>query len=94
MEFSDRWSGTQSGVSTVSAERRTVNQKKKKKGQFRSSLNTLSKIKKCIVCVSSSAIHSKNLVSIVYLLLALAMYYAAPIRLPEHVSVQVIVVKV
>lgn len=29
-----------------------------------------------------------------YLLLALAMYYAAPIRLPEHVSIQVIVVKV
>lgn len=44
--------------------------------------------------VCSSAIHSKSLVSIVYLLLALAMYYAAPIRLPEHVSVQVIVVKV
>lgn len=69
----------------------------KKNGQFRSSLNTLTKIKKGIVdyvCVSSSAIHSKNLVSIVYLLLALAMYYAAPIRLPEHVSVQVIVVKV
>ncbi|XP_051546257.1 beta-parvin isoform X2 [Myxocyprinus asiaticus] len=39
------------------------------------------------------SIHSKNLVSIVYLLLALAIYYVAPIRLPEHVSVQVIVVK-
>lgn len=42
---------------------------------------------------SVDSIHSKNLVSIVYLLLALAIYYAAPIRLPEHVSVQVIVVK-
>ncbi|KTG33772.1 hypothetical protein cypCar_00044109, partial [Cyprinus carpio] len=39
------------------------------------------------------AIHSKNLVSIVCLLLALAIYYAAPIRLPEHVSIKVIVVK-
>ncbi|XP_057185143.1 beta-parvin isoform X2 [Triplophysa rosa] len=42
---------------------------------------------------SVDAIHSKNLVSIVYLLLALAIYYTAPIRIPEHVSVQVIVVK-
>uniref|UniRef100_A0A8C0YM83 Parvin, beta n=1 Tax=Cyprinus carpio carpio TaxID=630221 RepID=A0A8C0YM83_CYPCA len=42
---------------------------------------------------SVDSIHSKNLVSIVYLLLALAIYYAAPIRLPEHVSVKVIVVK-
>uniref|UniRef100_A0A673IW16 Beta-parvin-like n=1 Tax=Sinocyclocheilus rhinocerous TaxID=307959 RepID=A0A673IW16_9TELE len=43
---------------------------------------------------SVDSIHSKNLVSIVYLLLALAIYYAAPIRLPEHVSIRVIVVKV
>ncbi|XP_059402739.1 beta-parvin isoform X1 [Carassius carassius] len=42
---------------------------------------------------SVDSIHSKNLVSIVYLLLALAIYYAAPIRLPEHVSVKMIVVK-
>uniref|UniRef100_A0A673IT39 Beta-parvin-like n=1 Tax=Sinocyclocheilus rhinocerous TaxID=307959 RepID=A0A673IT39_9TELE len=42
---------------------------------------------------SVDSIHSKNLVSIVYLLLALAIYYAAPIRLPEHVSIRVIVVK-
>ncbi|KAI4897467.1 hypothetical protein NFI96_013344 [Prochilodus magdalenae] len=39
------------------------------------------------------SIHSKNLVAIVYLLVALAMHYMAPIRLPEHVSVQVVVVK-
>ncbi|XP_018531487.1 beta-parvin isoform X4 [Lates calcarifer] len=39
------------------------------------------------------AIHSKNLVAIVYLLVALAMHFQAPIRLPEHVSVQVVVVK-
>ncbi|KAK7891402.1 hypothetical protein WMY93_023365 [Mugilogobius chulae] len=38
-------------------------------------------------------IHSKNIVAIVYLLVALAMHYQAPIRLPEHVSVQVVVVK-
>uniref|UniRef100_A0A8C0YPW6 Parvin, beta n=1 Tax=Cyprinus carpio carpio TaxID=630221 RepID=A0A8C0YPW6_CYPCA len=42
---------------------------------------------------SVDSIHSKNLVSIVCLLLALAIYYAAPIRLPEHVSIKVIVVK-
>lgn len=41
-----------------------------------------------------TAIHSKNLVAIVYLLVALAMHFQAPIRLPEHVSVQVVVVKV
>uniref|UniRef100_A0A667Y2D4 Parvin, beta n=1 Tax=Myripristis murdjan TaxID=586833 RepID=A0A667Y2D4_9TELE len=39
------------------------------------------------------SIHSKNLVAIVHLLVALAMHYQAPIRLPEHVSVQVVVVK-
>lgn len=42
----------------------------------------------------AAAIHSKNLVAIVYLLVALAMHFQAPIRLPEHVSVQVVVVKV
>lgn len=42
---------------------------------------------------ATSAIHSKNLVAIVYLLVALAMHFQAPIRLPEHVSVQVVVVK-
>lgn len=42
---------------------------------------------------TASAIHSKNLVAIVYLLVALAMHFQAPIRLPEHVSVQVVVVK-
>ncbi|XP_076128291.1 beta-parvin isoform X1 [Alosa pseudoharengus] len=39
------------------------------------------------------SIHSKNLVAIVYLLVTLAMHFQAPIRLPEHVSVQVVVVK-
>ncbi|XP_034392043.1 beta-parvin isoform X1 [Cyclopterus lumpus] len=39
------------------------------------------------------SIHSKNLVAIVYLLVALAMHFQAPIRLPEHVSVKVVVVK-
>ena len=45
-------------------------------------------------CPFFTAIHSKNLVSIIYLLVALAMHFLAPIRLPEHVSVQVVVVKV
>uniref|UniRef100_A0A3P9Q2L7 Parvin, beta n=1 Tax=Poecilia reticulata TaxID=8081 RepID=A0A3P9Q2L7_POERE len=43
---------------------------------------------------SVDSIHSKNLVAIVYLLVALAMHFQAPIRLPEHVTVQVVVVKV
>ncbi|KAJ7997886.1 hypothetical protein DPEC_G00216820 [Dallia pectoralis] len=42
---------------------------------------------------SVDSIHCKNLVAIVYVLVALAMHYSAPIRLPEHVSVQVVVVK-
>uniref|UniRef100_A0A7N6A8W7 Calponin-homology (CH) domain-containing protein n=1 Tax=Anabas testudineus TaxID=64144 RepID=A0A7N6A8W7_ANATE len=42
---------------------------------------------------SVDSIHSKNLVAILYLLVALAMHFQAPIRLPEHVSVQVVVVK-
>ncbi|TSK13486.1 Gamma-parvin [Bagarius yarrelli] len=40
------------------------------------------------------SIHSKNLVTIVHLLVTLAMHFMAPIRLPEHVSVNVVVVKV
>ncbi|NXR11288.1 PARVB protein, partial [Semnornis frantzii] len=40
------------------------------------------------------SIHGKNLVSILHLLVALAMHFRAPIRLPEHVSVQVVVVRV
>ncbi|XP_066175690.1 beta-parvin isoform X3 [Sylvia atricapilla] len=39
------------------------------------------------------SIHAKNLISILHLLVALAMHFRAPIRLPEHVSVQVVVVR-
>ncbi|XP_046715312.1 beta-parvin isoform X4 [Silurus meridionalis] len=39
------------------------------------------------------SIHSKNLVAIVFLLVTLAMHFMAPIRLPEHVAVKVVVVK-
>ncbi|XP_064198158.1 beta-parvin-like [Anguilla rostrata] len=42
---------------------------------------------------SVDSIHTKNLVAIVYLLVALVMHFLAPIRLPEQVSVQVVVVK-
>ncbi|XP_070803447.1 beta-parvin isoform X2 [Pituophis catenifer annectens] len=42
---------------------------------------------------SVDLIHGKNLVSILHLLVALAMHFRATIRLPEHVSVQVVVVK-
>ncbi|XP_061062153.1 beta-parvin isoform X2 [Eubalaena glacialis] len=38
-------------------------------------------------------IHGKNLVATLHLLVALAMHFRAPIRLPEHVSVQVVVVR-
>lgn len=39
------------------------------------------------------SIHGKNLVAILHLLVALAMHFRAPIRLPEHATVQVVVVK-
>ncbi|XP_010003073.1 PREDICTED: beta-parvin isoform X2 [Chaetura pelagica] len=39
------------------------------------------------------SIHGKNLISILHLLVALAMHFRAPIRLPEHVAVQVVVVR-
>uniref|UniRef100_A0A4X2KHQ3 Parvin beta n=1 Tax=Vombatus ursinus TaxID=29139 RepID=A0A4X2KHQ3_VOMUR len=39
------------------------------------------------------SIHGKNLVAILHLLVALAIHFRAPIRLPEHVSVQVVVVR-
>ncbi|XP_033888947.1 beta-parvin isoform X6 [Acipenser ruthenus] len=42
---------------------------------------------------SVDSIHCKNLISIVYLLVGLAMHFQAPIRLPERVSVQLVVVK-
>lgn len=41
-----------------------------------------------------AAIHGKNLVAILHLLVSLAMHFRAPIRLPEHVTVQVVVVRV
>lgn len=40
------------------------------------------------------AIHGKNLVAILHLLVSLATHFRAPIRLPEHVSVQVVSVRV
>jgi len=48
------------------------------------------------VCVSVCVpgIHSKNLVAILHLLVTLARYYRAPIRLPENVVINVIVVQV
>lgn len=37
--------------------------------------------------------HSKNIVCILHLLVALARHFRAPIRLPENVSVSVVVVR-
>jgi parvin len=42
---------------------------------------------------SVESIHSKNVVAILHLLVALVRHFRAPIRLPENVSVVVIVVK-
>lgn len=39
------------------------------------------------------AIHSKNIVPILHLLVALARHFRPPVRLPEHVSVSVVVVQ-
>ena len=41
---------------------------------------------------SVESIHSKTLVSILHLLVALARQFRAPIRLPENVAVNVVVV--
>ncbi|XP_015485148.1 alpha-parvin [Parus major] len=40
-----------------------------------------------------SAVHAKSLVAILHLLVALSQYFRAPIRLPDHVSIQVVVVQ-
>lgn len=42
---------------------------------------------------SVDSIHSKNIVCILHLLVALVRHYRAPIRLPENVSVEVVIVK-
>ncbi|XP_065345813.1 beta-parvin [Cloeon dipterum] len=42
---------------------------------------------------SVESIHSKNLVAILHLLVALARHFRAPVRLPERVAVQVVVVQ-
>lgn len=44
--------------------------------------------------ISISAVHAKSLVAILHLLVALSQYFRAPIRLPDHVSIQVVVVQV
>lgn len=43
---------------------------------------------------SVESIHSKNLVSILYLLVNLVRHFRAPLRLPENVNVETVVVKV
>lgn len=42
---------------------------------------------------SIDSIHSKNIVSILHLLVALVRHFRAPIRLPENVSVDVVIVR-
>jgi parvin len=43
---------------------------------------------------SVESIHSKNIVAILHLLVALARHFRAPVRLPENVAVGVVVVQV
>ncbi|XP_078273019.1 beta-parvin isoform X2 [Rhinoraja longicauda] len=42
---------------------------------------------------SIDSIHAKKTAAILHLLVALAMHFRAPVRLPEHVSVQIVVVR-
>lgn len=43
---------------------------------------------------SVESVHSKNIVSILHLLVALARQFRAPVRLPENIAVSVIIVQV
>nr|CAD7451198.1 unnamed protein product [Timema bartmani] len=43
---------------------------------------------------SVESVHSKNVVAILHLLVALARHFRAPVRLPENVAVGVVVVQV
>ncbi|GAA6094406.1 parvin, alpha a isoform X1 [Tachysurus ichikawai] len=40
------------------------------------------------------SVHAKSMVAILHLLVALSQHFRAPIRLPDHVSIQVVVVQV
>ena len=42
---------------------------------------------------SVESVHSKNIVAILHLLVGLARLFRAPVRLPERVAVQVVVVR-
>ena len=46
----------------------------------------------CACCITG--VHSKNLVAILHLLVALARHFNAPIRLPENVVVTLVVIQV
>uniref|UniRef100_A0A672LS49 Alpha-parvin-like n=1 Tax=Sinocyclocheilus grahami TaxID=75366 RepID=A0A672LS49_SINGR len=39
------------------------------------------------------SVHAKNIVAILHLLVALSQHFRAPVRLPDHVSIQVVVVQ-
>lgn len=45
-------------------------------------------------CFLTLAVHAKSIVAILHLLVALSQHFRAPIRLPDHVSIQVVVVQV
>ena len=47
-----------------------------------------------MVAFDISGIHSKNLIAILHLLVALARHFRAPIRMPENVYVNMVVVQV
>uniref|UniRef100_A0A4W3ICG7 Parvin, beta n=1 Tax=Callorhinchus milii TaxID=7868 RepID=A0A4W3ICG7_CALMI len=57
-------------------------------------VNTLLRPQGWAIKWSVDLIHGKNMVAILHLLVALAMHFRSRVRLPEHVSVQVLVVRV
>uniref|UniRef100_A0A4W3IK96 Parvin, beta n=1 Tax=Callorhinchus milii TaxID=7868 RepID=A0A4W3IK96_CALMI len=56
-------------------------------------VNTLLRPQGWAIKWSVDLIHGKNMVAILHLLVALAMHFRSRVRLPEHVSVQVLVVR-
>jgi beta-parvin len=48
----------------------------------------------CFLLLTQTGIHHKNTIEIIHLLVALIRHYRAPIRLPENVSANVVVVQV
>ncbi|XP_069759541.1 beta-parvin-like isoform X5 [Narcine bancroftii] len=57
------------------------------------SVNNLLRPQGWVIKWSVDSIHAKSTVAILHLLVTLAMHFRAPVRLPEHASVQLVVVR-